>query len=64
VTGFDLGEDRQEGLRRLVDHLRVLAALGIDHALLSPQLPWTDEDIDAVASIAPEVHAIPVVCAG
>jgi alkanesulfonate monooxygenase SsuD/methylene tetrahydromethanopterin reductase-like flavin-dependent oxidoreductase (luciferase family) len=63
VTEFDLGEDRPDGLRRLVEHLRALAALGIDHALLSPQLAWTDEDIDAVASIAPQVHAIGVASA-
>jgi hypothetical protein len=44
-------------------HLRALAALGIDHALLSPQLASTDEDIDAVASIAPQVHAIGVASA-
>jgi F420-dependent oxidoreductase-like protein len=63
VTEFDLGEDRPDGLRRLVEHLRALAALGIDHALLSPRLAWTDEDIDAVASIAPQVHAIGVASA-
>jgi F420-dependent oxidoreductase-like protein len=58
TTEFDLGEDRPDGLRRLVEHLQALAALGIDHALVSPQLPWDEETLDAVASIVPEVHAL------
>lgn len=59
TSEFTLGEGRQAGLRQLVDHLRELAALGVDHALLSPQNAWDDETLDAVASIVPEVHAIP-----
>ncbi len=59
TTMFELGEDRREGLRRLVEHLRELAAVGIDHVLLGPRLAWDEESLDAVASIVPEVHAIP-----
>jgi hypothetical protein len=55
----DLGGGR-DGLRRLVDHLRELAGIGIDHVLLSSQRPWDDAALDAVASIVPEVHEIPV----
>jgi hypothetical protein len=32
--------------------------VGIDHVLLTPQGPWDDETLDAVASIVPEVHGI------
>jgi len=63
ATVFDPGEDRREGSRRLVEHLRELAALGIDHVLLGPRLPWDDEDLETVASIVPEVHAIPTAAA-
>jgi F420-dependent oxidoreductase-like protein len=59
TSEFTLGRDRQAGLRQLVAHLRELAALGVDHALLSPQNAWDDETLDAIASIVPEVHAIP-----
>src|SRR5215467_10562161 len=51
ASAFDLGEDRREGLRRLVEHLHELAAVGIDHVLLTPPGPWDDETLDAVASI-------------
>jgi F420-dependent oxidoreductase-like protein len=60
ASTFDLGEDRREGLQRLVDHLHELATVGIDHVLLTPAgCPWDDETLDAVASIVPEVHGIP-----
>ena len=55
---FDLGQDRREGLRRLLEHLRWLAAIGLDHVLLTPPGPWDDETLGALASIVPEVHAI------
>jgi F420-dependent oxidoreductase-like protein len=59
ASTVDLGEDRREGLRRLVEHLHELAAVGIDHVLLAPSDPWDDETLDAVASIVPEVHRFP-----
>jgi F420-dependent oxidoreductase-like protein len=59
ATEFDLGADRRADLRHLVEHLRELAAIGIDHALLSPRSPWDEESLEAVASIVPEIHAIP-----
>lgn len=60
VTAFDLGADRAGGLRKLVDHLHELAAIGVDHAvLLGPRFDW-GPDLDAVASIVDEVHGIEV----
>jgi alkanesulfonate monooxygenase SsuD/methylene tetrahydromethanopterin reductase-like flavin-dependent oxidoreductase (luciferase family) len=59
VTRADFGGGR-DGLRRLVDHLRELASIGIDRALLGSQDPWDDEALGAVASIVAEVHEIPV----
>ncbi len=57
-SNFDLGEDRQAGLRDLLAHLRDLAALGIDTALVAPRHPWDDATLEALASILPDVHAI------
>jgi F420-dependent oxidoreductase-like protein len=57
TTAFELGEDRQAGLAGLLSHLRELAALGIDHALVSPRRSWDDATFEAIASILPQVHA-------
>jgi F420-dependent oxidoreductase-like protein len=58
ITAFDLGEDRPSGLRRLVDHIHDLAALGVGHVILAgPNFEW-GADLDAVLSIVDEVHAI------
>jgi F420-dependent oxidoreductase-like protein len=54
----DLGEDRQAGLAALTDHIGALAALGLDHVLLSPTRAWDDATLEAIASVLPEVHAI------
>ena len=54
----DLGEDRQAGLAALTGHIRELAALGLDHVLLSPARAWDEATLEAIASILPEVHAI------
>jgi F420-dependent oxidoreductase-like protein len=56
---LDLGENRQQGLASLLDHLRGLAAIGIDHVILGPRGPLDDATLEAVASIVPEVHGIP-----
>jgi F420-dependent oxidoreductase-like protein len=58
-TFLDLGEDRAAGLRDFLDHLRALAAIGIDHVLVGPRSPWDDATLEAVAGILPEVHAMP-----
>ena len=58
-TFVGLGEERQAGLETLLAHLHELAAVGIDHVLLSPRRPWDQVTLDAVASIIPEAHAIP-----
>src|SRR5258708_39686819 len=54
TTNFDLGSDRQAGLASLLAHLRELAALGIDHVLVSPPGPWDEATLDAVASRSEE----------
>jgi len=59
-TGFDPGDDPGKGLEDLLGHLRELAGLGIDHVMLSPRGLWTEQNLAAVASILPEVHAIGV----
>jgi F420-dependent oxidoreductase-like protein len=57
---FDLGGDPGAGLAALLGHLRELGELGIDHVIVLPgQRPWTEDTLAAVASILPEVHAIP-----
>ena len=58
TTAFDLGEDRQAGLTDLLDHVRELAALGIDHVLLSPRRSWDQATLDAIVSILPAIHAL------
>jgi F420-dependent oxidoreductase-like protein len=58
TTAFDLGEDRQAGLADLLSHLAELAALGIDHVLVSPRRSWDDATFDAIASILPQVHSL------
>jgi F420-dependent oxidoreductase-like protein len=59
-SSFDLGDDQDAGLIGLLSHLRELAGLGIDHAIVSPHGPWNEANLAAVASILPEVHAISV----
>jgi F420-dependent oxidoreductase-like protein len=58
TTAFDLGEDRQAGLADLLDHVRELATLGIDHVLVSPRRSWDEATLDAIVSILPEIHAL------
>jgi F420-dependent oxidoreductase-like protein len=58
TTLFDLGDDRDAGLKALVEHLREIAAVGIDHAIVGPPGPWDEVTLEAVASILPEVHEI------
>jgi len=57
-TTFNLGEDRKAGAAALLDHLRDLAAAGIDTALASPLPAWDEESFDAITSILPDIHAI------
>lgn len=58
ATPLDLGEDREAGLKALLEHLRALAAVGIDHVVLGPRGPWDEATLEAVASILPEAHAL------
>jgi F420-dependent oxidoreductase-like protein len=58
---FDLAENQPAGFAGLLGHLRELAGLGIDHAIVSPRhLPWTEDSLAALTAVLPEVHAIPV----
>jgi F420-dependent oxidoreductase-like protein len=51
--------DPSEGTARLLEHLRDLAALGIDHVVLAPRGgPWDETALAAVAPLVPEVHGI------
>jgi F420-dependent oxidoreductase-like protein len=58
TSSFDPGEDPKAGAATLLAHLRELAAIGIDHALVSPRSSWDEATFEAIASILPEVHAI------
>jgi len=58
TSSFDLGEDPKAGAPALLAHLRELAAVGIDHALVSPRRSWDEATFEAIASILPEVYAI------
>jgi F420-dependent oxidoreductase-like protein len=58
TSQLDLGEDRQEGPKALLRHLAELAAIGIDHVLVSPRGPWDDATAEAILSILPEIHAL------
>ena len=58
TSSVDFGEDPKAGAAALLAHLRELAAVGVDHALVSPRRAWDEATFDAVAAILPEVHAI------
>ena len=62
-TRADLGDGtaaaRPDSVRAaLLTRLRELSALGFDHVMLAPTVPWTAARIDTVASILPEVRAL------
>jgi F420-dependent oxidoreductase-like protein len=63
VTAFDAGDNPRESVARLVEHLRELAAAGIDHAIVSPRHAWDAATLDAVTAVVPEVHGIEVAAA-
>jgi len=44
---------------RVLDHLAELADLGIEHAMVSPRRPWDEATLDQVATLVPDVHAVP-----
>jgi hypothetical protein len=59
VASFvDLGDDQTAGLQRWLDHLGDLAALGVEHVIISAPRPWDDATLEAVCSVLPDVHAI------
>ncbi len=56
ASTFDPGDDPKAALPGLLAHFRELAALGIDHVLVSPSQPWDEEILAALASAVPDVH--------
>jgi alkanesulfonate monooxygenase SsuD/methylene tetrahydromethanopterin reductase-like flavin-dependent oxidoreductase (luciferase family) len=54
-TGLDLTDAGFDALRKRADEL---AALGVDHVMLAPSGPWTENAVDALAAVLPEIHAI------
>jgi len=52
---FDPGDGGLDALRK---RLHELAELGFDHAMVVPSGPWTEDAIDVLAAILPEVHAV------
>jgi F420-dependent oxidoreductase-like protein len=52
--------DPAESPDRVLAHLAELGDLGIGHVMVSPRRPWDETALDQVASIVPDVHAIPV----
>jgi F420-dependent oxidoreductase-like protein len=57
-TGAVLTDGSAASVAALLARLRELSALGFEHAMVAPRGPWTEEMIDAVASILPEVRAL------
>ena len=60
ASPFDQGDDPKAALPGLLAHLADLAALGIDHVLLSPHGPWSEATLDALVSVVPDIHALEV----
>jgi F420-dependent oxidoreductase-like protein len=60
VTRIEVDEGGRADRRRLLAHLRELAAMGIDHVLLGAPAPWDEASLEVVTSIVPEVHAMEV----
>ena len=58
ASPFDQGDDPKAALPGLLAHLADLAALGIDHVLLSPRGPWDEPTLDALVSVIPDIHAL------
>ncbi len=53
---IDPGEDPD----RVLAHLSELGDLGIGRVMVSPRQPWDEAALNQVASMVPDVHAIPV----
>ena len=55
-----MGQDPARIFARVLAHLSELGDLGIGHVMVSPRQPWDEAALGQVASIVPDVHAIPV----
>jgi F420-dependent oxidoreductase-like protein len=58
ASTVDLGPDPQAGLAAMLSHLRDLAAVGLDHVLVTPPRAWDQTTLEAIASVLPEIHAM------
>jgi F420-dependent oxidoreductase-like protein len=63
TSRFDPGDDPRGAADRLVEHLRELAAVGIDHAIVGPSRAWDVETLEAVVARVADVHRIEVAAA-
>jgi len=63
ATRFDPGDGPRAAADRLVEHLAELAAVGIDHAIVSPSRAWDVETLEAVIARVADVHRIEVAAA-
>ena len=57
-TGSVLTDGSAASVAALLARLSELSALGFEHAMVAPPVPWTAAMIDAVASVMPEVRAL------
>jgi len=60
---FDPGDDPPAAADRLVEHLGDLAAIGIDHAIVTPSRAWDVETLETVVARVADVHRIDVATA-
>jgi alkanesulfonate monooxygenase SsuD/methylene tetrahydromethanopterin reductase-like flavin-dependent oxidoreductase (luciferase family) len=58
ASTVDLGPDPRAGVAAMVSHLRDLAAVGLDHVLVTLPRAWDQSTLEAIASVLPEIHAM------
>ncbi|WP_227983507.1 LLM class F420-dependent oxidoreductase [Nocardia spumae] len=54
TTALDIDAGRTD----VLDHLKRLADIGIDHVLLGPRGPWTARRLDRIIELLPDIHAL------
>jgi F420-dependent oxidoreductase-like protein len=59
ATMVDLATIRGDGVKRLIDHLHLLAELGIDQAIINVSRPWDAAALDVISEVLADVHAMP-----
>jgi F420-dependent oxidoreductase-like protein len=58
-TLLEPGKDVRAGVDRLVEHLSELAAIGVQHVIISPRAPWDDATLEMLAARLDDIRAIP-----